>query len=138
MNAASKPRLTRRQPLGPGQPVEVAGDGGQQPVVDVDGVPAGPQVGDQLLGVGQRAPVAEGAAPDLQHVHPQLGRDQAGQRGKPERGVRVQLKRLAAEGRLHGGDQRPRPVRGEDARRVLDVGAVDVRAVAAYAAAMPA
>ena len=68
MNAASKsPRLPWRQPLGRREPVEVPGDGGQQPVVDVDGVPAGAQVGDELLGVGQRGAVAERAAADLQH-----------------------------------------------------------------------
>ena len=43
--------------------------------------------------------------------------------------MRVQLERLAAERRPHGGDQRPRPLRGEDPGRVLDVGPVDVRAV---------
>ena len=41
----------------------------------------------------------------------------------------MQLERLAVQRRRDGGDQRPRPVRGEDARRVLHVGPVDVRAV---------
>ena len=110
----------------------------QQPVVDVDGVPAGAQVRDQLLGVWQRGAVAEGAAADLEHVHAEGRGDEAGELRQPEGGVRVQLEGLAAERRLDGGDQRPRPVRGEDARRVLDVGAVDVGAGPRTAAAMPA
>ena len=105
---------------------EVRSDEPEQPVVDVDGVAELAQVRHQALRIGQRRAPRERPAAGLQRGHAVLGGRQVGQRGEPDRGVRVQLQRRVTERRPQRRQQRRGALGREEPAGVLDVDAVDV------------
>ena len=119
-------RSADRQAFGLGQRGEVLARDGEQAIVDVDAMSQLAQVRDDTFGVWQRAAV--GKRPDC-HLHradAQIGGGEAGERRQADRAVGMKLERLAAQRGQHGGNQRPYPLMRQDARRILDVDAIDV------------